>query len=130
MTQQTKALHSLDITLQLDDFRDMQDGWLDGDGFAPSHAGIDWLIGMFSQHYLHELPLPYIYPTPEGGVLAEWSLQSNEISLEIDLEHHTAEWHLLDMDTDQGEMCDLNLDEDDAWDWATKKIRQLSCNHT
>ena len=130
MTQQTKALHPLDITLQLDDFRDMQDGWLDGDGFAPSHAGIDWLIGMFSQHYLHELPLPHIYPTPQGGIRAEWSLSHNEVSIEIDLQNHTAEWHLLNVNTHQSEIQELNLDEDHAWDWTTKKIRQLSCNHT
>ena len=54
--------------------------------------------------------------------------QSNEASLEIDLEHHTAEWHLLDMDTDQGEMCELNLDEDAAWDWTASEIRRLSTN--
>ena len=72
--------------------------------------------------------MPYIYPTPKGRVLAEWSLQSNEASLEIDLEHHTAEWHLLDMDTDQGEMCDLNLDEDTTWDWVASEIGRLSAN--
>ena len=119
-------LHPLDIPSQLDDFRHMQDGWLEGEGIAPSHDGLDWLTATFTQLYQTELPLPYIYPTPEGGVLAEWSLQSNDASLEIDLEHHTAEWHLLDMDTDQGEMCDLNLDEDATWDWIADRLRKLS----
>lgn len=63
-----------------------------------------------------------------GGVLAEWSLQSNEASLEIDLEHHTSEWHLLEMDADQGEMCDLNLDDDADWHWLVSEIRRLSIN--
>ena len=68
MTQQqtmAKTLHPLDIPAQLDDFRHMQDGWLEGEGLAPSHDGLDWLTATFTQRYQTELPLPYIYPTPE-----------------------------------------------------------------
>ena len=38
------VLHEpLDVTSQLDDLRRMKDGWYDGDGFAPSYEGLDWL---------------------------------------------------------------------------------------
>ena len=65
----TKTLHPLDIPAQLDDFRHMQDGWLEGEGLAPSHDGLDWLTATFTQRYQTELPLPYIYPTPEEEYL-------------------------------------------------------------
>ena len=37
-----------------------------------------------------------MYPTPEGGIQAEWTFNSTEISLEIDLDQKTGDWHEYD----------------------------------
>ena len=72
------------VSEQLDGFRGMKDGWLDGNGLAPNHAGLDWLDNAFASLYPAHGRLPYVYPTPKGGVQLEWSLGPNEVSLEID----------------------------------------------
>ena len=63
-----------DVAARLDDLRGIKNGWLDGRGFAPSSQGLDWLARCFASYYPDALPPPYLYPTAEGGVQAEWSL--------------------------------------------------------
>ena len=118
--------HPLDVAARLAELRAMQDGWLDGDGVAPPHAGLDWLADSFQSRYPEDVPLPYTYPTPEGGVQMEWSLGPFEISLEIDLASHSAEWFWVEIPTDaEGERM-LNLDDATAWDWFASEIRRLA----
>ena len=49
--ERVSILHPLDVPARLDEFRDMQDGWLDGEGVAPTQAGIDWLSDAFAHNY-------------------------------------------------------------------------------
>lgn len=121
--QHISILDALDVPARLDEFRGLQDGWLDGRGRAPAHNGLDWLSQAFEQNYPYDLSLPYLYPTAEGGVQAEWSLGSQEISLEIDLLQHTGEWHNLNMTTHADEMEVLNLDDPEEWEWLVRHLR-------
>lgn len=126
----------LDVPAQLDEFRDMQDGWADGIqyasdwgngyGKAPSHEGLDWLADKFTSEYPGDLPLPRAYPTPEGDVQMEWLLGRIDISLEIDLGDHTSYWHWVDLNGfDRDGEKELNLDDGDSWAWLTSTIRRL-----
>lgn len=78
-------LDPLDVILRLEKLSELKDGWLDGDGHAPVSEQLDWLAAAFDQYFDADLPLPYLYPTTEGGVQAEWSLNEWAASLEIDL---------------------------------------------
>ena len=128
--------HPLDVTARLAEFREMQDGWADGMqiasawgsgyGQAPDHAGLDWLANSFESHYPDDAPLPYIYPTPEGGVQMEWSLGPFEISLEINLASHSAEWFWVEITTDAEDERVLNLDDANEWTWLASGIRGLA----
>lgn len=95
-------LDPLDVALRLEELSDLKDGWLDGRGFAPSWAGLQWLVYAFEKNYDISLPLPYLYPTPEGGIRAEWSLNDQEISLEIDLETRKGAFHALSLQDEIG----------------------------
>ncbi len=117
--------HALDIPARLDEFRDMKDGWLEGEGVAPSLEGLDWLAAGFDRHFPDDLPLPYLYPTPEGGVQAEWSLSENEISLEVDLVTHHGAWHRLKINNQADDVQELNLDDDNGWAWIVAEIRNM-----
>ena len=118
----------MEIREQLQKLRKLQDGWLDGEGRAPDRAGLDWLSSAFDQQFPSDLALPYMYPTPEGHVRAEWSLPPHEISLEIDLEDDSGEWHHLNLETDKGETRSLDLDDTAEWGWVSKSVRRLSEN--
>lgn len=119
-------LKALDISAQLDDLRLMKNGWLEGEGLAPPHEGLDWLSQAFDDHYSENLPPPYLYPTEEGGVQAEWSLKQDEVSLRIDLGSHAGGWHALNMETDADASRTLNLDRAESWDWIGRQIQQMS----
>lgn len=116
-------LDTNDVPARLEELKALQDGWLDGKkGVAPSKSGLDWLANLFQLNYADELPLPYLYPTAEGGVQAEWSLGGAEITLEINLEKHLGEWHALEMTTEKEEIKNLRLDERPDWQWLATEI--------
>ena len=98
--------------------RNMDDGWLDGEGKAPSKEGIEWLEEVFPD----TIPMPYIYPTLKGGVQMEWDRTPVDISLKIDLENHQGEYHSLDLDTDAEERKTLDLDKDSSWEWIRRRL--------
>ena len=129
------ANNPLNVRNRLAEFRKLQDGWADGlqhagdwgsgYGKALSHAGLDWLADTFEQCYPADIPLPYTYPTPEGGVQMEWSLEHYEVSLEIDLAQHIAEWHCTDMCSDRYFARDLDLTTSESWTWIAGEILRL-----
>ena len=121
-------LDELDILVQIDDLRLLNDGWLEGQGKAPSKEGLDWLSQAFDNYYPSDLPLPYLYPTEPGGVQAEWSLGRNEITLEIDLAEHSGYFHALHMEDDTEETRRLDLGSETQWIELKALITNMSEN--
>ena len=123
---QITILDSLDIPSRLEEFSVLRDGWLEGHGVVPRSEGIKWLSNIFDQYFPDDLILPYLYPTEDGQIQAEWSIKFNEISLEINLETHQGHWHCLNMNTQIDESQTLNLDNKEQWDWIAEKIKALN----
>ena len=114
------------IGAQLDQLRLLQDGWLEGSGLSPPRLGLDWLQNAFTRHFPGDAPLPHLYPTESGGVQAEWSIGSIEISLDLNLDTRSGEWHALD--TEAGEVEERTLDGDDDsrdWKWLARRIEAM-----
>ncbi len=112
----------LDITLQLEEMRLLENGWLDGEGLAPLRQGIDWLERAFRIHYSSAAQLPYLFPTVTGGVQAEWSIGARAITLEIDLTTQLGQWHELCLES--GVVVERSLDCNAArdWEWLVHRI--------
>lgn len=124
--EHVSILDPLDIPARLDELRLLQPGWLEGQGQPPSQEGLDWLSLTFSQQYPDDLLLPFLYPTAEGGIQAEWSLAGTEVTFEIDLASHVGQWHALNMDAAVEETRELNLGDANDWRWLTEQIRQMA----
>jgi len=124
--EQISILDELDTSARLDEFRTLKAGWLEGVGTAPSHEGLDWLSQVFEGKYPDDLPLPYLYPTENGGVQAEWSMPPYEVTLEIDLNTQQAEWHQLNMQDGNDAEEPLDLSSDDGWQALASKLRALA----
>ena len=123
-------LDPLDVPARLDEFRNMRNGWLEGTGKAPDHAGLDWLSATFERHYPKGVPLPHTYPTPEGGVEMEWSFGSQTVILEIDLEKRHGDWLRFDKESDEEDNNILALSGSSAgWERIAAEIRRLSERH-
>lgn len=131
-----RPLDQLDVVAQLDDLRNLTYGWADGMqhpsdwgsgyGKAPSHEGLDWLADRLVRVYPDDLPLPRIYPTPEGGAQMEWTIGSFDISLEVNLEDRAGEWSWVDLNSrDEGETA-LNMDDTEDWKWVSSELRRFS----
>jgi hypothetical protein len=110
-------LDPLNVAVRIDELRLLKNGWLNGKGIAPTHDGLNWLVGALSRHFPNDLTLPHLYPTAEGGVRAEWTARPHELSLDIDLTARTGEWHLMNLDDDAEQARKLNLDGDKDWEW-------------
>ncbi len=123
---QVDVLEPLRVRACLDEFRDMRDGWFEGQGVAPPHNGLDWLADCFERNYPGDLHPPHVYPTFDGGIQAEWSFPSREIDLEVNLITHQADWYNLDLRSENDEIISLNLDDTDAWAWLVGEIRRAS----
>ena len=124
--QEVLTLDSRKISARLDELRDMQDGWLDGAGVAPSHTGLDWLNSSFERHFPMDLPLPYIFPTPEGGIEAEWSIGRYSVMFEIDLDSRQGDWLRFDKQSDEEDARPLDLDDSGKWEWMVSEILCLT----
>lgn len=120
--EHVSTLEELDPGARLNEFKALRNGWLDGKGKAPDHQQLDWLVDAFERYYPDELPLPYLYPTAEGGVQAEWSIGGSDISLEIALETHQGEWHALELSNESEEAHELDLNDPSGWQWLTSEI--------
>lgn len=112
------ALDPLDIETRLEELARLREGWLDGKGQALDREALLRLAQAFDQHYAADLPLPYLYPTAEGGVQAEWTLGGWEVSLEIVLSTMIAHYQALQLTTGECHEHELHLASEDGSGWA------------
>lgn len=104
-----------DVTLRLEELGELQDGWLDGKGVAPNKDALPKLAGFFDTSFDSDLPLPFLYPTPEGGLQAEWNLGRWSVTLEIELQQLRAAYHALELKSGASEELAFSLDRPEEW---------------
>ncbi len=115
-----------EIDRQLEKLSGLEDGWLDGEGLAPSIQGISWLASKFAQHlHDHEFD-PYFYPTEDGNIQIEWIIEQRDMTLEIDLKTHRGYWHELDLGTNGEDSRYLDMNSVDAWRWVVERIGEAA----
>ena len=124
--EQAAILDPLDVGARMDELSLLKDGWLEGKGIAPRQEGLKWLGLTFELYFPDDLPLPRLFPTAEGGVMAEWEFDQNEISLEVDLSDHLGAWHRLNTKQYQEEERLLDLQLKEEWTWLAQQIRSMA----
>ncbi len=122
---QSAPLIPLDVALRLGEIAQLKDGWLDGEGFAPAKDKLDWLAAEFEAGISSGLPQPYLYPTTEGGIQAEWSLGDWSVSLEINLDTKVGEYHALSLKDQTCVEQKLQLGESAGWEQLSQALKQL-----
>ncbi|WP_137917482.1 hypothetical protein [Hydrogenophaga sp. 2FB] len=122
-----EPLDPLDVPARLESIGLLRDGWLDGEGVRPLSAGLDWLSRAWAALWPEDSPLPYVYPTPHGGVQLEWSFGSCSATFELDLETQRGEF--LSVLTENGEVLhELELDLGEPVGWLDLNSAVLECN--
>lgn len=123
-----EPLDALDVPARLEGLGLLRDGWLDGEGAKPPTAGLAWLAKSWTEHWPEDIPLPYVYPTPAGGVQLEWSMPTSSVSVDIDITKRVAD--VLMSRTVNGDVVEelaVDLSTPQAWELLAKAVRR-SCN--
>ena len=116
---------SLDVRSRLQELSRLQEGWLNGEGHLLSKEGLFRLGKSFDASFDAGLPLPFLYPTPEGGVQAEWSVNDWEVTVEVDLAAFQGEYRALNLKTNFCDERTLNLSVPDGWSQLNVALKQL-----
>lgn len=120
-----EPLDALDVPARLEGLALLRDGWLDGEGVRPPTAGLTWLAKTWTDQWPEDVPLPYVYPTPVGGVQFEWSMPATSISVDADVTKRVAE--LLMSRTGDGEVLEelaLDLSTPEGWQSLAEAVRR------
>ena len=115
-----------DVPSRIDELRFLKDGWLDGIGKAPLEEGLNWLSNQFDNYALEDMPLPLVFLTEEGNIQMEWSSDSFDISLEVDLTTQKAQLHILDFKTEKETSHDLDLSILSSWEELAQLIYETT----
>jgi hypothetical protein len=115
----------LDIGRRITELSLLKDGWMDGQGSALNPERLR-LAGMkFRTRLDPALPPPFLYPTPEGDLRAEWSLDAAEVSIDISLANLVGQYSALDVSSGESTEETLDLTQDESWTTLNQTLRQL-----
>lgn len=124
--EHVSVVDALDIDRRIAELSLLRDGWLDGEGQALNRSGLQKAGQLLRSRYNPALPPPYLYPTVEGALRAEWSLEAAEVSLDIDLASLAGSYNALVLPS--GKTIDLALDlsTDAGWQELNEALRALT----
>jgi len=117
-----------DVKGRLQELKSLENGWYDGvQGCRLSEDGIDWLSMSWYRFYppSYHVRLPYLFPTIEGNIQAEWTFGHREIIFTIDIINQRGRWHSMDMEApsdENDEERELDLKQPEEWNWIFKQI--------
>jgi hypothetical protein len=96
---------------RLDELSSLEAGWLDGDGIPPDAVVIGRARRILADLMSFEVPRPRVFPTPEGGVQAEWTVENHEISVTFEPD---GKLYAVSVNVASGETQEPELTADDA----------------
>lgn len=115
------VIDPMDISSRLEDLKLIKDGWLDGEGVALSATHLDWLAVALEDSVATSPP--YLYPTPDGMIRAEWRVNDLDISLDIDLAKRQGDWHAINFSNNEEQVrSGLDLNKIDSWKWIASQL--------
>lgn len=114
-THHVEMLDPNDVAARCEELTQLKDGWLDGEGKAPSKEGLQSFLAAWNGADTVALPLPHIYPTPEGGVQMEWTQGDWEISAEVELETLRTELLAVNVTTRASHDKEVALNTAEGW---------------
>ncbi len=120
-----QTLHLIDLEARLQELAGLNDGWLNGEGTALNRERLELLADNFRRYFDVALPLPHLYPTPDGGVLAEWTLGHWAVSIDVDLASQTAQYHAVHLTTDECFELSLDLHARAGWNSLGVEMQKL-----
>lgn len=123
-TQHLELLNPNDVAARCEELAQLKDGWLDGEGKAPAKEGLKAFKTAWDAASTESLPLPYIYPTPEGGIQMEWRQGDWELSAKVDLDTLAAELLAVNLANRASREATANLAKTEDWEMVSRFVTQ------
>ena len=122
----SNVLEPLDIQARIDELRTFSEGWLDGEGVALDPVGLDWLESTTLHYYdASTMPLPRIYPMPDGLLSFEWSFPEHMASLEVDLANNQGDWLAVNKATKADSAETIDLSGSEGWSQLGQLLNEI-----
>jgi hypothetical protein len=115
----------LDIDRRVAELSLLKDGWLDGQGSALDPERLRLAGTQFRTRFDPALPPPFLYPTLDGDLRAEWSLDKAEVSVDISLLNLVGRYSALNISSPESTEEILDLTEDESWTTFNEALRRL-----
>jgi hypothetical protein len=96
-----KLLDTYDVRARMDELGKLRRGWLGNNEGRQIDPEVVESLGELLVQHLGDLDLPRLYPAENGGVEAEWTCGSLDVSMEIEPDGSSACVHVLDLQTDK-----------------------------
>lgn len=126
-----ELLDPLDPRVQVERLKQLRDGWLDGElGAALNRSLLEKVGAWLELHLTEDMQLPRLYPTPEGGVEAEWLVGRVDLSIEFDPIATRAQWHSMNLDKDEVDERTFDLDDGEALSTLAQMLVRVLANQT
>lgn len=121
------SLDPLDVPARLEELTQLVQGWLDGEQGEPIAEDKAQRLGeKFDQYYDSEnLPLPATFPSPDGNIQFEWSINNHEIAASVDLKTMHADYYALNTQNQSDTVEQLDLNTDESWVRLNQLIRGI-----
>jgi hypothetical protein len=119
---QLECLPHFGLVSKIDALSSLADGWLEGNGVAPSSANITWLTDEVAKYYPEALEYPSVAPTEDGHVVFEWIRPQARVELEVNFDSQKLELYATNLATNQ--FTEESFDASN-WDTAFNKVERL-----
>ena len=121
------ARAALDISRQIQRISALADGWHNGAGTAIATDHLIDLADLFVRRLrLTDAAMPRLFPTPEGGIQAEWQFGDTAADLEIDFANNVAMWGSTAVAAGQTVERQLDLKSEADCQWLNSQLNQLA----
>ncbi len=112
---EVRLLDNMDSGYRLAEIASLKDGWMNGKGKSFDKQKLLELAELFHSYYSLEHD-PYLYPTADGTIQAEWDVGKWRISMEIELGDMTGDFYALELNS--GMERNLAFDLKDGIQWS------------
>lgn len=119
---QLECLPHLGLVSKIDALSSLSNGWLEGNGIAPSSANISWLTDEVAKYFPEALEYPSVVPTDDGNVVFEWIRPQARIGLEVNFDARKLELYATNLTTNQ--FTEESFATSD-WNAAFSKVERL-----
>jgi hypothetical protein len=112
-----EPLDPLDVSIRIEQLSELREGWYNGDGHIVNPQGLARFEKLFYENWTFEQSFPAIFPTIEGNIQLEWTINKFEISIELDLITFHGEYLMVNVD-DYDNIDSLIMDLSISENWS------------